>query len=203
LSVARPFENVLLRWLLGRYLLHVQSVVNASTIANAQNELARREQEVAGLRARLAELATQVAAAVDQARRFSDELARLSQREGALTQRVMELTEQLSELLRQLQYLLQLRGLSRYAATALGALSLYALFVSGVDFFRDIYERPSPEILASEIQSLRAHLSSDVQSLREDLDKEIQLLRTQIINRAVSKPTIRLTQRIEYDSPVA
>jgi uncharacterized protein involved in exopolysaccharide biosynthesis len=169
---------ILLGRLLGRYVLHVKSVLNPTTLSLVQNELARREQEVIGLRACLAELATQLAAAVDQARRFSDELASLSQREGMLTQRVTELTEQLSEMPRQLQHMTNLGRLSKYAATAFGALSFYALFVSGVDFF----ENPSPEVLGAEIHSLGAQLNNETQSLRKQLDKEVQSLRTQIDN---------------------
>jgi phage-related tail protein len=164
------------------YVQHVQSAVNPTTLSLVQSELARREQEVIGLRARLAELATQVAAAVDQARRFSDELASLTAREGALTQRVTELTEQLSEMPRQLQHMTKVSGLSKYAATALGALSLYALFVSGVDFYRDLYENPSAEVLEAEIQSLGVQLNNEAQSLRKQLDKEVQSLRTQVDN---------------------
>ena len=69
----------------------------------------------------------------------------------------MELTEQLSEMPRQLQYMTKQRGLSKYAATAFGVLSRYALFVSGVDFFRDIFESPSAEVLEAEIHSLGVH----------------------------------------------
>ena len=125
-------------------------------------------------------MATQVAAAVDQARRFGDELARLAERDGTLTQRVMELTEQLSEMPRQLQYMTKQRGFSKYAATAFGVLSLYALFVSGVDFFRDIFENPSAEVLEAEIHSLGVQLNNEAQSLRKQLNKEVQSLRTRI-----------------------
>jgi uncharacterized protein involved in exopolysaccharide biosynthesis len=121
-----------------------------------------------------------LAAAVDHARCFGDELASLTAREGALTQRVAELTEQLSEMPRQLQHMTKLGRLSKYAATGLGALFLYALFVSGVDFYRDLYEHPSPGVLEAEIYSLGAQLNSEAQSIRKQLDREVQSLRNQI-----------------------